>query len=68
MGGETSGANSEAKRSTSTPSPTTSSHKAYKMQYVPISPNPRAATSGSGACRTSLGEVETCIRLAQPSG
>ena len=48
------------------PSPTTSSHNASEMWYVPISPNPRAATSGSGACRTGLGEVETCIRLAQP--
>ena len=67
-GGATSGANSEAKRSTSTPSPTTSSHKASEMWYVPISPNPRAATSGSGACRTGLGDVEKCIKLAPPSG
>ena len=34
----------------------------------PMSPNPLAATAGSGAYRKGLGDVETCMRPAHPSG
>ena len=66
-GGEISSANSEANCSTSSPSPTTSSHNASEMWWVPMSANRLAATPGSRACRTGLRDVETCMRLAHSS-